>query len=118
MILFILSGLYLLTQSKYERWFFHLAGHRQLSLKPFQLMASCLDSISHIILFKVDDTILFVAMCDLRFKARVDPLCVFSSVIFKFTSGASPADYFEISIADQPFRFTYLQIMCPLFFQF
>ena len=49
----------------------------------------------------------------LDFKARVDPLCAFSLVvILRFTSGATPADCTEVSMAAEPFSSTHLWT-CP-----
>ena len=43
-------------------------------------------------------------MSVLGFKARVDPLaCFLASVILRFTSGATPADCMEVSMAAEPF---------------
>ena len=62
--------------------------------------------------------VLFVLLVTsaLGFKARVDPLlnCFFPACIFfRFTSGATPADLLIISMAAEPFQFTYLQITYP-----
>ena len=44
---------------------------------------------------------------------REDPLAYFlTCVIFRFTSGVTPADWIEVSMAAEPFWSTYLQ-MCP-----
>ena len=49
-------------------------------------------------------------MSALDFKARVDALlvCFLTCVILKFTSGATPADYLEVSMAAESFRSTCL----------
>ena len=52
-------------------------------------------------------------MSDLGFKARVDPCfaCFLGCVILIFTSGVTPADCIEVSMAAEPFWSTYFQ-MC------
>ena len=53
-------------------------------------------------------------MSTLGFKARVDPFaCFLACVILRFTSGATPADCLQVSMAAKRFCSTYLQIMCP-----
>ena len=49
------------------------------------------------------------------FKARVDPFaCFLTCVILRFTSGVTPADCVEVSMAAKPFWSTYLHLqMCP-----
>ena len=54
-------------------------------------------------------------MSALSFKARVDPFfaCFLACEIFRFTSGVTPADCIEVSMAAELFQSTYLQIMYP-----
>ena len=53
-------------------------------------------------------------MSALGFKVTMDPLLAYflTCVILRFTSGATPADCIEVSMAGRPFQYIYLQIPC------